>query len=124
MPLPIVPGETLRADDGLALASPNNYLSPVDRTEAPRLYRTLRDVADAIAAGRTDYANLEAAGRADLARHGWKVDYIAIRNGIGLRIPHPEGFDHPNLLIVLGAATLGATRLIDNVDVIRKDGED
>ena len=49
---------------------------------------------------------------------------IAVRNGIGLRIPHPEGFDHPNLLIVLGAATLGATRLIDNVDVIRKDGED
>ena len=62
--------------------------------------------------------------RADLARHGWKVDYIAVRNGIGLRIPHPEGFDHPNLLIVLGAATLGTTRLIDNVDVIKKDGED
>ena len=94
------------------------------RTEAPRLYSTLREIADAIAAGRTDYANLEAAARADLARHGWKVDYIAVRNGIGLRIPHPEGFDHPNLLIVLGAATLGTTRLIDNVDVIRKDGED
>jgi pantothenate synthetase len=47
-----------------------------------------------------------------------------VRNGIGLRIPHPEGYDHPNLLIVLGAATLGATRLIDNVDVTPKDGED
>ena len=80
--------------------------------------------ASTIAAGRTDYANLEAAGRAELARRGWKVDYIAVRNGIGLRIPHPEGFDHPNLLIVLGAATLGDTRLIDNVDVIKKDGED
>jgi len=124
LPIRIVPGETIRADDGLALASRNTYLTPVERTEAPRLYRTLRDIADAIASGRTDYANLEAAGRADLARHGWKVDYIAVRNGIGLRIPHPEGFDHPNLLIVLGAATLGATRLIDNVDVIKKDGED
>jgi pantoate--beta-alanine ligase len=124
MPIQIVPAETVRADDGLALSSRNNYLTPVERTEAPRLYRSLREIADAIAAGRTDYANLEAAGRAELARHGWKVDYIAVRNGIGLRIPHPEGFDHPNLLIVLGAATLGDTRLIDNVDVIKKDGED
>jgi len=124
LPIQIVPGETVRSDDGLALSSRNNYLSPIERTEALRLYRMLREIADAIAGGRTDYANLEAAGRADLARHGWKVDYIAVRNGIGLRIPHPEGFDHPNLLIVLGAATLGATRLIDNVDVIRKDGED
>ena len=124
LPIHIVPGETVRADDGLALSSRNNYLTPVERTEAPRLYRTLRGIADEIAAGRTDYANLEASGRAELARHGWKVDYIAVRNGIGLRIPHPEGFDHPNLLIVLGAATLGATRLIDNVDVVKKDGED
>jgi pantoate--beta-alanine ligase len=124
LPIQIVPGETVRADDGLALSSRNNYLTPVERTEAPRLYKTLREIADAIAAGRTDYANLEAAGRAELAHHGWKVDYIAVRNGIGLRIPHPEGFDHPNLLIVLGAATLGTTRLIDNVDVIKKDGED
>jgi len=124
LPIQIVPGETVRSDDGLALSSRNNYLSPSERSEAPRLYQTLRGVADAIASGRTDYANLEAAGRTDLARHGWKVDYISVRNGIGLRIPHPEGFDHPNLLIVLGAATLGTTRLIDNVDVIKKDGED
>ena len=124
LPIQIVPGETVRADDGLALSSRNIYLTPVERTEAPRLYRTLRGIADEIAGGRTDYANLEAAGRAELARHGWKVDYIAVRNGIGLRIPHPEGYDHPNLLIVLAAATLGATRLIDNVDVTPKDGED
>jgi pantoate--beta-alanine ligase len=124
LPIRIVPGETVRADDGLALSSRNNYLTPVERTEAPRLYRTLRGIADEIAGGRTDYANLEAAGRSELAKHGWKVDYIAVRNGIGLRIPHPEGYDHPNLLIVLGAATLGATRLIDNVDVTPKDGED
>ncbi|HET6802321.1 MAG TPA: pantoate--beta-alanine ligase [Casimicrobiaceae bacterium] len=124
LPIQIIAGETVRADDGLALSSRNNYLSPVERTEAPRLYRTLRGVADDIAQGRTDYANLEAAARSELARHGWKVDYIAVRNGIGLRIPHPEGFDHPNVLIVLGAATLGSTRLIDNVDVTPKEGED
>ena len=124
LPIQIVPGETVRAADGLALSSRNNYLSPVERTEAPRLYRTLREVADGIASVRTDYANLEAAGRSELARHGWKVDYIAVRNGIGLRIPHPEGYDHPNVLIVLGAATLGTTRPIDNVDVTPKEGED
>ena len=124
LPMQIVPAETVRAEDGLALSSRNNYLTPAERAEAPRLYLTLRAIADDIAAGRTDYANLEATGRAELAHNGWKVDYVAIRHGLGLRIPHPEGFDHPNLLIVLGAATLGSTRLIDNVDVIRKDGED
>jgi pantoate--beta-alanine ligase len=124
MPIHIEPAETIRANDGLALASRNNYLSASERVEAPRLYRTLRAIADEIAEGRTDYANLEASARAQLAKHGWKVDYIAIRHGLGLRIPHPEGFDHPNLLIVLGAATLGATRLIDNVDVVPKHGED
>jgi pantoate--beta-alanine ligase len=124
MPIQIVPAETIRADDGLALSSRNNYLAPAERAEAPNLFRILREVADCIAAGRTDYANLEATARAELARRGWKVDYVAVRHGLGLRIPHPEGYDHPNLLIVLGAATLGATRLIDNVDVIKKDGED
>ncbi|HEX8739693.1 MAG TPA: pantoate--beta-alanine ligase [Casimicrobiaceae bacterium] len=124
LPIQIVPCETVRADDGLALASRNRYLSPTERIEAPRLYRTLRTISDAIAAGRTDYANLEVEARAELARNGWKVDYIVVRHGLALRIPHPEGFDHPNLLIALGAATLGTTRLIDNVDVIPKDGED
>ena len=117
LPIQIVPAETVRAEDGLALASRNSYLSPAERAEAPRLYRTLRWVADAIDGGRHDYANLEGEARAELARHGWKVDYLAIRHGLALRIPHPEGYDHPNLLIVLGAATLGTTRLIDNVDV-------
>ena len=124
MPIQIVPAETIRADDGLALSSRNNYLTPAERSEAPNLYRVLRGVADEIARGRHDYANLEASARAELARRGWRVDYVAIRHGLGMRIPHPEGFDHPNLLIVLGAAALGTTRLIDNVDVIPKEGED
>jgi len=124
LPIRIVPAETVRAPDGLALASRNNYLSPSERQEAPRLYRTLSWVADQILAGRHDYANLEAAARAELAKHGWKVDYIVIRHGLALRIPHPEGYDHPNLLIVLGAAMLGTTRLIDNVDVVQGAPDD
>ena len=124
MPILVVPAETVRADDGLALSSRNGYLTTTERGEAPRLYRTLRWIADEIAAGRHDYANLEVAGRAELSRNGWNVDYIAVRHGLGLRIPHPEGFDHPNLLIVLAAAKLGQTRLIDNVDVVPKHNED
>lgn len=118
LPIEIVAAETVRADDGLALSSRNGYLTPAERVEAPRLHRVLRGIADAIASGRRDYANLEADGRAELARNGWKPDYVVVRHGLGLRIPHPEAFDHPNLLIVLGAAKLGATRLIDNVDVV------
>src|SRR6266516_7982793 len=77
LPIEIVPAETVRADDGLALASRNGYLTAEERREAPNLYRVLREIADAIAAGRTDYANLEAAGRMELAHRGWKVDYVA-----------------------------------------------
>jgi pantoate--beta-alanine ligase len=124
MPIRIVPAETIRAPDGLALSSRNNYLTPEERAEAPNLYRILRGIADEIAHGRHDYANLEASARAELARRGWKVDYVAIRHGLALRIPHPEGYDHPNLLIVLGAAALGVTRLIDNVDVVPGHHED
>jgi pantoate--beta-alanine ligase len=124
MPIQMVAAETVRAEDGLALSSRNGYLTAEERREAPRLYRTLRWIADEIAAGRHDYANLEVAGRAELARHGWNVDYVAVRHGLALRIPHPEGFDHPNLLIVLAAAKLGNTRLIDNVDVVPKHNED
>lgn len=123
LPIQVVAAETVRADDGLALSSRNNYLSPSERAEAPRLYRTLRRICDAIAGGRTDYANLEAEGRRELATNGWKVDYVAVRHGLALRIPHPEGYDHPNLLIVLGAAAIGSTRLIDNLDVIPKEGD-
>jgi pantoate--beta-alanine ligase len=124
MPIQIVPAETVRAPDGLALSSRNGYLSPPELAEAPNLYRVLRGIADEIAAGRHDYANLEGTGRAELARRGWKVDYIAIRHGLGMRIPHPDGVDHPNLLIVLGAAALGTTRLIDNVDVVPGQSDD
>ena len=124
LPIEIVPAETVRADDGLALSSRNGYLSADERREAPNLYRVLRGIADAIVAGRTDYANLEVAGRAELAARGWKVDYVAVRHGLALRIPHPGGLRPSEPADRAGRRTLGNTRLIDNVDVVKQDGKD
>jgi len=90
MPIRIVAGETVRADDGLALASRNAYLTPAERAEAPRLYRTLRDIADAIAGGAPITRTSRPPPRRARPRR-WSVDYIAVRNGLGLRIPHPKG---------------------------------
>ena len=113
LPIEIVPGETVRAADGLALSSRNNYLSPAERAEAPQLHRALRTVVDAIESGLRDYATLEARACAQLTSRGWKPDYVAVRDAVGLGAPTADTRD----LVVLGAAKLGATRLIDNVDV-------
>jgi pantoate--beta-alanine ligase len=104
LPLSIVPGETVREADGLAMSSRNAYLSPAQRTEAPRLYRTLSDVAG----GRV---SAEAAVRA-LAKAGWRPDYVEVRRRRDLAVP--QGADRD--LVVLGAARLGETRLIDNLE--------
>jgi pantoate--beta-alanine ligase len=114
LPIEIVGGATVRAPDGLALSSRNNYLSAEERAEAPNLHRVLRGVADAVAGGRHDYAALEATAREELAARGWKPDYVAIREEAGLRVPQKSVA--AGSLIVLGASTLGTTRLIDNVD--------
>jgi pantoate--beta-alanine ligase len=124
LPIEIVPAETVRADDGLALSSRNNYLTPDERREAPHLYRVLRGIAEAIIGRAHRLREPRSRGRAELAARGWKVDYVAIRHGLALRIPHPEGFDHPNLLIVLAPQPLARRVLIDNVDVVRQDGKD
>lgn len=123
LPLQIVPVDTIRADDGLALSSRNAYLSPDQRAEAPRLHRALRTIADAIVEARRDYDALEAHARAELAQRGWKVDYVAVREASALAKPALPKGDSPSprtergALVVLGAASLGTTRLIDNVDV-------
>ena len=115
MPIDIVPVDTGRADDGLALSSRNGYLSADERAEAPRLYRNLRQMHDALAAGSNQYADLEAAARTDLETHGWQVDYIEVRAARTLDIAH----DGEHQLVVLAAARLGKTRLIDNIEVQR-----
>jgi pantoate--beta-alanine ligase len=114
LPLEIVAGETIRAEDGLALSSRNGYLSAEERGEAPRLYRNLARIRDAVASGRHDFAALESAAADDLARHGWNVDYISLRNADTLQPARPGD----TTLVVLGAARLGTTRLIDNLDFV------
>ncbi len=111
LPIEIQAGETVRAEDGLALSSRNGYLSDAERQEAPRLYQQLKLIADALALGRRDFEELEVQALDMLYQHGWKVDYVSIRRP-GLSLPA----ENDTQFVVLGAAWLGKTRLIDNVE--------
>jgi pantoate--beta-alanine ligase len=113
LPIEILAGETERAEDGLALSSRNGYLTPDERAEAPRLYAILHDISEALQSGQRDLPLLETAGRRQLERHGWQVDYVAIRDQASLLSPAPQA----RALVVLAAARLGNTRLIDNLEV-------
>ncbi|AOY92970.1 pantoate--beta-alanine ligase [Cupriavidus sp. USMAA2-4] len=120
LPIDIVPAETVRAEDGLALSSRNRYLAPDERAEAPVLYRTLHEVRDTVLASNpaaTDLAAVEAQAQASLAARGWKPDYVAIRKRSNLQAPTREEFVAGEPLVVLTAAKLGATRLIDNLEI-------
>ncbi len=114
LPIEVIAGETVRADDGLALSSRNGYLSASERAEAPRLHRCLANIAAAVRHGNRDYAALEAAAITELRSHGWQPDYIAVRKRIDLQSP-PINEETP--LVVLAAARLGSTRLIDNLEI-------
>jgi pantoate--beta-alanine ligase len=112
LPLEILGGETTRAPDGLALSSRNGYLSAAERAEAPRLAQVLRRTADALASrGMAQASALEGAAADELRAHGWAPDYIAIRRREDLGAPH-DG----DALVLLAAARLGGTRLIDNLE--------
>lgn len=113
LPVRIIAVDTGRAEDGLALSSRNQYLSAAERAEAPRLYRVLQTAADALRAGNRDFAALEQAACAELAAHGWTVDYVEIREAGSLNVARLGDRD----LVVLAAARLGSTRLIDNLEV-------
>ena len=113
LPIEIIGGETVRADDGLALSSRNGYLSEAERTEAPRLYRELNKIREAIRAGETDTVKLENATISALTAAGWKTDYVALRQQSDLSMP--KGVNAP--LVVLAASRLGNTRLIDNIEI-------
>jgi pantoate--beta-alanine ligase len=114
LPTEIVACETTRADDGLALSSRNGYLSPAERAEAVALSRALENIASQIKSGAANYSALEEAAMTSLAARGWAPDYVAIRRREDLAAPATE-----HDLVVLAAARLGATRLIDNLEVDR-----
>ena len=113
LPIEIVAGETVRADDGLALSSRNGYLSPEERAEAPTLFRILKGVVAEVRAGATDLTIIEQRAMADLKARGWAPDYVALRKKLDLQLPSA----HDSGLVVLAAARLGSTRLIDNLEV-------
>ena len=115
LPIDIVGGETRRADDGLALSSRNGYLSPGERQAAVQLSQALRQLADAAVAAGADLAaqlpQLEAQALAALSAQGWKPDYLTVRRREDLQPPAAG-----DALVALGAARMGTTRLIDNLE--------
>jgi pantoate--beta-alanine ligase len=113
LPIEIVGAETVRAVDGLALSSRNQYLSAAERTAAVFLSQTLRRVHDALVSGETGYTKLEEDAVAELVKRGWVVEYFAVRKQADLGIPSKG----ERQLVVLTAARLGATRLIDNLEI-------
>ncbi len=119
LPIEIVGGETVRAEDGLALSSRNAYLSAAERAEAPRLQRILSGVRTAVLGGERNFARLEREAVSELERHGWKTDYVALRRQSDLQVPRASDAQP---LVVLAASRLGAARLIDNVEVDALNG--
>ena len=116
LPIEILAGETQRAEDGLALSSRNGYLNATQRAEAVELSKAIRALGEAARASSTpDLPTLEAQAMQALARRGWKPDYLTVRRRADLLVPHGPLADVP--LVVLGAAKLGSTRLIDNLEI-------
>lgn len=111
MPIQIIGEPTVRADDGLALSSRNGYLSAEQRAAAPVLYRTLQEMAAAIRAGERDFAKLVSAAQAQHSAAGFRPDYLEVREANSL---HPVTADATQLVILV-AAFIGSTRLIDNL---------
>lgn len=111
LPIEIIGEPTRRAEDGLALSSRNGYLDEAQRATAPALYRTLQALAQGLREGRRDFAGLVAEGLARLDTAGFRPDYLEIRDADRLRLAAPGDRD----LVILAAAYLGSTRLIDNL---------
>jgi len=122
LPIRIVGGETVRAADGLALSSRNQYLNESERGEAVFLYRTLLGMRLAILQGERGFEQLEQRAVEALAARGWLPDYVAVRNQSDLQPAMPvQGGLAQRELVVLAAARLGNTRLLDNVEVCLVD---
>ena len=112
MPVNVIGGETQRSEDGLALSSRNGYLSVAERRQAVQLSATLKSIADALQKDPSNIAALEANATQSLQDAGWKTDYVAIRRQADLQVPRTG-----DALVILAAARLGTTRLIDNLEV-------
>lgn len=112
LPITIIAGDTVREPSGLAMSSRNGYLSDAQRAEASRLYQVLNQVAQAVKQGRRDYVALTQQHADELTQHSWQVDYLSICASSTL-MPAQA---HDRLLVVLAAAKLGSTRLIDNLE--------
>lgn len=113
LPVEIIPAETVRAADGLALSSRNGYLTPAERAEAPRLYQLLRNASEQITEGERNFQRIELEAMLLLAQNGWAPQYISVRRRADLQAPTADERE----LVVLAAAYLGKTRLIDNIEV-------
>ena len=112
LPVDVIGGETQRNEAGLALSSRNGYLSPAQREEALLLSATLKKIVAALRAGGADIAALETEAMLTLRSAGWMPDYVAVRRQADLQTPQPG-----DAMVVLAAARLGTTRLIDNMEV-------
>jgi pantoate--beta-alanine ligase len=111
-PVTIIAGETIREADGLAMSSRNGYLKPEQRVEAPRLQKALQQLVKTVKEGRRDFAVMSEQTTQYLTMLGWIVDYIEVRDADTLA----TATANDTRLVVLGAARLGKTRLIDNIE--------
>lgn len=117
LPTEIIAAETYRADDGLALSSRNMYLSSTERIEAPALFESLNAIADAMRSGHQDIAELERIAMLKLSARDWQPDYVSIRKRSDLQTPSNHDLAQGSKLVVLAAARIGSTRLIDNLEI-------
>lgn len=112
LPVEIIAADTVREAQGLAMSSRNAYLTPQQHQEALRLHASLQAIAAAIRLGQKDLGNLERTATHELTAHGWKPDYVSVRR--------QDNLGEPLLgapLVILAAARLGTTRLIDNLEL-------
>jgi pantoate--beta-alanine ligase len=117
LPLRIIGGETVRAADGLALSSRNQYLNEAERGEAILLYQTLQGMRSAMLQGERNMERLQHQAVETLTARGWAVDYVAVRNQSDLLPVSQAKSDSGRHMVILAAASLGNTRLLDNVEV-------
>lgn len=109
----IIAGETAREPSGLAMSSRNGYLTEAEKIQAAQLNQLLQRIQQALLSGRRDYAALREQACLMLKQQGWQVDYVEIRRQQSLTLPDAQTRDW----VILAAARLGKTRLIDNCEV-------